>query len=105
MLGFFLKEEPEALKQVCAYLLPTLASAWGRVSVLDWAITPDPETGKPQFPFDHNAVREAMDEASRHGHVDVLEWWKGKSGCDLQYSEDALSSATFTRQIAVLGLF
>lgn len=102
LLDFFLKEEPAALLRICSYLLPTVASAWGRVSVLDWAIKRDLE-GRRQFPFDQAGIREAMDEASRHGHVDVLEWWRTKSGCELQYSEDALSSATFTRQIDVLG--
>jgi hypothetical protein len=35
----------------------------------------------------------AMDYASEHGHVNVLEWWF-KSNLPLKYSEDALNSAS-----------
>jgi len=97
MLDFFLKNEPEQLRKICSFLLPVLASAWGRVSVLEWAVAKG-----GQFKFDQDSVQEAMDEASRHGHVDVLTWWKERSGYKLEYSENALSSATIKRQIPVL---
>lgn len=51
------------------------------------------------------ASPDAIDDASRHGHVAVLDWWRWRSGIDpleLAYSEHALSSATVKRQIDVL---
>jgi len=84
------------LRLICSTLLPSLASAWGRTSVLDWAVSNN------AVRFDQESISNAIDEASRHGHVEILEWWKEKSGYPLAYSENALSSATIMRQIPIL---
>lgn len=63
LLDVFWSQAPELLQQRCARLLPDLASAWGRIDVLEWAVARG-------FPLD-GATEEAMDDASRHGHVDV----------------------------------
>ena len=63
LLDVFWSQAPELLQQRCARLLPDLASAWGRIDVLEWAVARG-------FPLD-GTTEEAMDDASRHGHVDV----------------------------------
>jgi hypothetical protein len=64
VLDYFLKHDPAQLHRECCTLLPVVASAWGRVNVLEWAqqsayrLDPDPST-----------TEEAIDDASRHGQV------------------------------------
>lgn len=64
VLDYFLAHDPAQLRRQCKTLLPIVASAWGRVDVLEWAqrssfkLEPDPQT-----------LEEAVDEASRHGQV------------------------------------
>jgi len=94
LLDVFWAQAPDLLQQQCGRLLPDLASAWGRIDVLEWAV-------ERAFPLD-GATEEAMDDASRHGHVDVLEWWKTRSGREPLYSDHALLSATLKGQIAVV---
>jgi hypothetical protein len=95
LLDFFRERLYDNLAETCGFnsLLTTTASAWGRLCVLEWA-------HEHNFGFDR-VDPEAMDDASRHGHVDVLEWWI-RSGRPLEYSEHALQSATVKRQLAVL---
>jgi hypothetical protein len=95
LLDFFRQRLYMNLCNTCGTnsLLTTTASAWGRLCVLEWA-------HKHNFGFDV-VIPDAMDEASRHGHVEVLQWWI-RSGRPLEYSENALSSATVKRQLAVL---
>ena len=64
VLEYFQNNDPEQLQRQCRSLLPIVASAWGRVNVLEWArdsafrLHPDPLV-----------LEEAVDEASRHGQV------------------------------------
>ncbi|KAM0747488.1 hypothetical protein T439DRAFT_328727 [Meredithblackwellia eburnea MCA 4105] len=97
LLQFFLKTDPRQLKRQCQQLLPVVASAWGRVEVLRWAVSESAMKLRP----DRNTMAEAMDDASRHGQVQALEFWKS-SGLPLHYSEHALSSATFQRKLGSL---
>ncbi|GAA5991281.1 hypothetical protein JCM11641_000411, partial [Rhodosporidiobolus odoratus] len=76
--------------------LPVVASAWGRKDVLEWALAR--EGGMRP---DARTTAEAVDEASRHGQVDMLDFWLN-SGLPLHYSEAALSSATIKRQVPTL---
>lgn len=64
ILQFFLERDPDQLRRQCGSLLPVVASAWGRVKVLEWAMN-SPFQLKP----DANELTEAIDEASRHGQV------------------------------------
>ena len=64
VLGFFLRTDPDQLRQQCENLLPVVASAWGRVNVLRWA-TESEFRLRP----DRRTTAEAIDEASRHGQV------------------------------------
>lgn len=65
VLDWFSKRDLKQLKRECKSLLPVVASAWGRTTVLEWAqgsllgLKPDPKT-----------TAEAIDEASRHGQVE-----------------------------------
>ncbi|BGP48213.1 hypothetical protein JCM10450v2_004085 [Rhodotorula kratochvilovae] len=96
VLDYLLKEDETQLRAQCEDLLPVVASAWGRLDVLEWAknsafgLNPDPKT-----------TAEAIDEASRHGQVEMLDFWLA-SGVPLHYSDAALLSATFKRQIGSL---
>lgn len=92
-LDLLLRALPQQMHDICDELLPNIASAWGRVVVLDWAV----ESG---FGI-AGATEVAMDDASRHGHIEVLDFWRA-AGRPLLYSESALASATFNRQLDVL---
>ena len=64
VLDYLLREDEHQLRVQCQDLLPVVASAWGRLDVLEWAknsrfgLSPSPKT-----------TAEAIDEASRHGQV------------------------------------
>lgn len=96
VLDYLAHQDLRQLRQECRQLLPVVASAWGRTSVLEWAknsllgLRPDSKT-----------TAEAIDEASRHGQVEVLDFWRN-SGLPLNYSEAALDSATIKRQLGSL---
>lgn len=92
-LELLLRTLPQQLHDICDDLLPNIASAWGRVEVLRWAVASGFGIA--------GATEVAMDDASRHGHVDILNFWRN-AGQPLLYSESALASATFNRQIEVL---
>ncbi|KAI5477960.1 hypothetical protein MNV49_005752 [Pseudohyphozyma bogoriensis] len=96
LLAYFLQTDPSQLREQCQTLLPVVASAWGRVEVLKWATE-----SKFGLRPDRSTMAEAMDDASRHGQVEVLEFWK-KSGLPLHYSEHSLSSATVKAEIGSL---
>jgi len=88
------------VKTVCGPFLASIASAWGRVPVLEWA--------KEYFYSDEITrdliTEEAIDEASRHGQIAVLDWWKSAIELHpLKYSENALSSATVKEEIPILN--
>ncbi|KAM0791208.1 hypothetical protein ACM66B_005690 [Microbotryomycetes sp. NB124-2] len=95
-LEFLLHRDPTQTRHRCKRLLPVVASAWGRVNVLEWArdsayeLDPSPDT-----------IAEALEEASRHGQVAALDFWLNL-GIPLHYTEAALASATIKRQLGSL---
>lgn len=76
-------------------LLPTKASAiFGQTAVLDWWHQ------SPSFlTKDYNP--DALDLASKSGHVHVLQWWR-TSGLPLRYTDAALEQASAQGQVDVL---
>lgn len=64
VLDYFLSHDPEQLQRQCRALLPIVASAWGRVNVLEWA-----RDSAFKLEPDTAILEEAVDEASRHGQV------------------------------------
>lgn len=63
-IDYLFHTDQRQFRQQCEHLLPVVASAWGRRTVLEWAkdsdfkLNPDPRI-----------MAEAIDEASRHGQV------------------------------------
>ncbi|BGO99653.1 hypothetical protein NBRC10513v2_003880 [Rhodotorula toruloides] len=96
VLDFLFQADERQFREECTDLLPVVASAWGRLAVLEWAkdsafgLRPSPQT-----------TADAIDEASRHGQVEMLDFWLN-SGLPLHYSDAALLSATFKRQVRTL---
>ncbi|GAA5983694.1 hypothetical protein JCM10908_000383 [Rhodotorula pacifica] len=95
-IDYLFREDEHQFRTQCEHLLPVVASAWGRRDVLEWAkespfrLNPDPRI-----------MAEAIDEASRHGQVEMLDFWLN-SGLPLHYSDAALLSATFMGQVGAL---
>ena len=82
-------------------LLPITASQHGRVSVLAWwkrARELYPDVIRVPSPA---SMSEAIDGASRNGHVNSLDWWL-ESGFRLEYTEAALEMASLKNHIDVL---
>lgn len=83
-------------------LLPITASHHGRISVLSWwahARTLHPDV----IPLpSKQAVANAIDGASRNGQVASLDWWL-HSGIPLEYTEQALETASAKNQLEVLA--
>ncbi|GAA5888264.1 hypothetical protein JCM5296_000252 [Sporobolomyces johnsonii] len=96
VLDHFAHTDYLQLCKQCKELLPVVASAWGRVRVLEWA-----KNSSFGLRPDAKITAEAIDEASRHGQVEVLDFWRN-SGLPLHYSEAALSSATIMGQLGSL---
>jgi hypothetical protein len=86
-----------------AEVIPKKASQFGRVEFLDWWISLPPR-------YRVYGV-EAIDEACRSGHLNVLEWWWERrgdrfqtfSGLQLKYTEAALENASAKGHIHVLN--
>ncbi|GAA6040878.1 hypothetical protein JCM8097_003163 [Rhodosporidiobolus ruineniae] len=95
-LDLLLRHDEAQVRERCSELLPVVASAWGRRDVLEWA-----KNGRFRLRPDPRTTAEAIDEASRHGQVEMLDFWL-ESGLPLHYSEAALSSATIKRQLGAL---
>ena len=83
------------------HLIPITAAHQGCVDVLNWWQTM--HTMCPEdFPVpDTRAIVEAIDGASRAGHVKSLDWWL-KSGLPFEYTENALEYASSKNQLDVL---
>ncbi|KAG0643384.1 hypothetical protein HOY80DRAFT_946153 [Tuber brumale] len=62
--------------------IPTLASHYGQPKVLTWWL----EASSPDLPnsFPREYDEEPLNDASREGHIHVLQWWKS-SGLPLRY--------------------
>ncbi|KAI9759332.1 MAG: hypothetical protein M1835_000396 [Candelina submexicana] len=76
-------------------LLPTKASAFGKLAVLEWWCT------SPSF-LTKEYTHESIDGASKAGFVHVLDWWR-KSGLRMRYSEAALEQASARGNVEVLN--
>jgi hypothetical protein len=96
LLDWLFKSDPDQMHCVCDELLPEVASAWGRVEVLEWAKRSNFFGEKRSF------SHRAMDDASRNGHVRILQWWLDSGITPLSYSEHALNHATIKKQIPTL---
>ncbi|KAF8316213.1 uncharacterized protein EI90DRAFT_2945421 [Cantharellus anzutake] len=76
-------------------LIPFRASCSGRTEVLTW--------WKEQHEIPKDYGDDCIDEACRHGQIEVLEWWKRHSSTlPLQYTEAALENASARGHIHVL---
>ncbi|KAI0000903.1 hypothetical protein BJV77DRAFT_1057829 [Russula vinacea] len=60
-----------------------------------------PKTAALHGPPDPHAIAEAIDGASRTGHVESLDWWL-ESGLPFEYTEAALEQASSKNQLDVL---
>lgn len=97
VLAFIETHQPELLKPFAGTTLPTIASvSYPHTSVLDYW------KQSAWFHDRHDWGPEAMDGASKHGHVQVLDWW-WNSGLQLRYTEDALEQASSYGQLLVLN--
>jgi putative NIF3 family GTP cyclohydrolase 1 type 2 len=83
------------------HLIPKTAALHGRVDALNWWQTMH-EKYPEDFPApDPHAIAEAIDGASRTGHVESLDWWL-ESGLPFEYTEAALEQASSKNQLDVL---
>jgi len=102
VLEFFFAEHPRMLLDAFEdNLIPIKASRHGRATVLNWW-----KHGVEQYPdlipFPKGTViAEAVDCASRNGHINSLDWWLNW-GHPFEYTEASLESASSKKQIAVL---
>ena len=77
-------------------LIPLRASCSGRTSVLGW--------WRAQHDIPKDYGDDCIDEACRHGQIQVLEWWRVRSGgLPLQYTEAALENASARGHVHVLA--
>jgi hypothetical protein len=83
------------------HLIPKTAALHGRVDALNWWQTMHVKYPE-DFPVpDSHAIVEAIDGASRTGHVESLDWWL-ESGLPFEYTEAALEHASSKNQLDVL---
>jgi len=86
---------PHIFKCFDGKTIPTKASAYyGRTAILDWWAR------SPSFLEKQYGV-EALNHASGHGFVPVLEWWR-RSGLPLKYDEQAFEMASAKGHVHVL---
>ncbi len=86
---------PHIFKCFDGKTIPTKASApYGRTAILDWWAR------SPSF-LEKQYTVEALNHASGHGFVHVLEWWR-RSGLPLKYDEQAFEMASAKGHVHVL---
>ncbi|KFH41201.1 hypothetical protein ACRE_080880 [Hapsidospora chrysogenum ATCC 11550] len=95
---FYLEaNRPELFKAFDGTTLPTQASAYyPRTDVLDYW------KNSRWFRDKHMYDSEAVDRASKNGHVRILDWWWRRSGFPLRYTESALEQASANGHLLVL---
>ncbi|XP_044716164.1 flavoprotein [Hirsutella rhossiliensis] len=97
VLEFMEVNRPDLFRVFDGTVLPTNASAhYPRVDVLEYWRKSKWFRGKRVYDA------EAVDGASRNGHVWVLDWWWRRSGLPLRYTETALEQASGRGQLPVL---
>lgn len=97
VLAYMEANRPNLLDAFDGTTLPTNASAfYPRTDVLDfWK-------SSKWFRGRHIYDAEAVDGASKNGHVRVLDWWWRRSGMALRYTETALEQASARGHLLVL---
>ncbi|KAH0491574.1 hypothetical protein TgHK011_002999 [Trichoderma gracile] len=96
VLTFLEHNHPQLFKAFDGTFLPTKASAYfPQVEVLNYW------KNSPHFRGRHVYDTEAIDGASKNGHVHILQWWK-ESGFPLLYTESSLEHASSNGLISVL---
>lgn len=97
VLSYMEANRPELFRAFEGTTLPTKASAfYPRTDVLDYWIQ------SKAFKDKHIYDTEAVDGASKGGHVRVLDWWWRRSGLPLRYTEAALEHASAKGHLLVL---
>ncbi|UKZ81017.1 hypothetical protein TrVFT333_008784 [Trichoderma virens FT-333] len=96
VLTFLESHHPQLFKAFDGAFLPTKASAYyPQVKVLDYW------KNSPHFQSRHVYDTEAIDGASKNGHVHILQWWK-QSELPLLYTKVSLEQASGNGLISVL---
>ncbi|KFG84982.1 hypothetical protein MANI_018567 [Metarhizium anisopliae] len=97
VLAYMEANRPELFRAFDGTTLPTNASAYyPRTDVLDfWKQS-------KWFRDEHMYDAEAVDGASKNGHVRILDWWWRRSGLPLRYTETALEQASGRGHLLVL---
>ncbi|KAF7553184.1 hypothetical protein G7Z17_g3813 [Cylindrodendrum hubeiense] len=97
VLKYMEANRPDLFKAFDGTTLPTKASAYfPRTDVLDYW------KQSRWFRDRHMYDAEAVDGASKNGHVRVLDWWWRRSGLSLRYTETALEQASGNGHLLVL---
>lgn len=97
VLAYMEANRPDVFKAFDGTVLPTKASAYyPRTDVLDfWK--------QSRWFREHPTYdAEAVDGASKNGHVRVLDWWWRRSGLPIRYTEAALEQASGKGHLLVL---
>jgi hypothetical protein len=95
VLSYIEANLPHIFKCFDGKTIPTKASAYyGRTAILDWWAR------SPSF-LEKQYDVEALNHASGHGFVHVLEWWR-RSGLPLKYDEQAFEMASAKGHVHVL---
>ncbi|KAI5848685.1 hypothetical protein DFP73DRAFT_509954 [Morchella snyderi] len=85
LLTFFHERFPKEFMKVYSeptLKIPTLASHFARTEVLSWWLAASDPKKLNALPRDYD--EEPLNDASREGHIHVLQWWKS-SGLPLRY--------------------
>ncbi|KEY70752.1 hypothetical protein S7711_03247 [Stachybotrys chartarum IBT 7711] len=97
VLAYMEANRPDLFKAFDGTTLPTKASAYyPRTDVLDYW------KQSRWFRERHIYDAEAVDGASKNGHVHVLDWWWRRSGLPMRYTETALEQASGKGHLLVL---
>lgn len=97
VLEYMENNRPDLFKAFDGTTLPSNASAYyPRTDVLDYW------KQSRWFRDKHIYDAEAVDGASKNGHVRILDWWWRRSGLPLRYTETALEQASGRGHLLVL---
>lgn len=97
VLEYLETNRPDLFRTFEGTMLPTtISSFFPRIPLLRYW------KDSPWFSKEHKYGPEAVDGASTHGHVEVLDWWWRQSGLPLRYTETSLEQASARGHIAVL---
>ncbi|PHH82342.1 hypothetical protein CDD82_6316 [Ophiocordyceps australis] len=97
VLAYMEANRPDLFKTFDGTTLPTNASVYyPRTDVLDYW------KQSAWFRDKHVYDNEAVDGASKNGHIRVLDWWRRRSDLPLRYTEAALEQASGRGHLLVL---